>query len=770
MTVLPLASLRSRLFVVVVAAILPFVLYAVLLAARERSVAGSSLRAESLDRARATARTLDDRLAQVDRMLDSAMVRVRRPEDDTRPLRLADSVSNPLAGALTIAVLDKDGARAGVLLGEPSRVDAIPQARRTSVVGVAFGSARGGDPKAQRTFVDEGAFRDAADSIAMIIVRPIQRSRTRCDCLADAPGALVAVLSDKALQILLGSDSLPEGGVAVLVSSSGTLLGRPLAPDRWTDRANRDTALLATGVEREGVLELKGRDDITRSVGFAALKLLPWRVYVGVPRSNMSVLPDNQLRDILLLAVLALAIAGVGVVIASRAFSRPVQTLVADTQRLAAGALTHRTEVADEPGELGTLGVALNTLAADLETRRRTAQDELRRTAVAFDASPVAMWVTDASPDSPGADRIQQANAAAAALFGISGTALLGQRDTDLLDAAAAPLLTAAPVTPTVQSGRARLRRAAGAPRELLLHVSLVPHPRTPLRVVTAVELPAAQSATPGSAPNARHPHGASTPPGENALVTFSAQVAAEFTDVMQGLTGFTQLAFESADDPDMRNIAVERIRDLAIRGQALTRQLQAFGQRDVLHCEVLDANDILTEAVQAMAETLGRDVELDILYNVSPAPVFADAQLLSQVVTTLIANARDAMPAGGTLTLASTFVEVPLNPAETYAAPAGRYIVLTVADTGMGMSADARARMFDPFWSTKRQQGGGTGLGLAAVSGIAKQHGWAIGVESEPEVGTAISLYMPVAVLPAADAAGSDDQPSLEIVPARSR
>ena len=203
----------------------------------------------------------------------------------------------------------------------------------------------------------------------------------------------------------------------------------------------------------------------------------------------------------------------------------------------------------------------------------------------------------------------------------------------------------------------------------------------------------------------------------------------------------------------------------------ALTRQVQSFARRDALQLSVIDANESLTEAVQAMAGTLGRDVELDVLYNVSPAQVVADPFLLNQIVIALISNARDAMPAGGTLTLATTFVEIPEEePDVPYAAPPGQYIVMTIADTGTGMSTEAQRQMFEPFWSTKRAEGHGVGLALAAAHGIAVQHGWVIGVDSEAEIGTAVSVYMPVAGAVASDASeGTDDQSTLETIPARS-
>ncbi len=780
MTVLLLASLRSRLLVVVAAAVSPFVLYAGLSTARERTIADSTIRDQSLARAKSTARSLDERLMTVDRLLDSAMVRVRRPVGSMSDLQFPDTAPAPnaLRAALSIGVIAPGGGRTGELLGTASRIDAIPLERRNALIGAAMGSVRRSTGSAAPTFVDDGGTRAPTDSIAMIIVRPLPRVSGNCRCLAETPGAVVAVLSDRALQSLLGADTLPDGGVAVLVGSAGLPLGRIAKPERWIARDTRDTSVLAASVEREGVLQVTGQDDVSRAVGFAALTQLPWRVFIGVPAGTASVLPAQNLRDALLLTVLAMGIAAVGVVVASRNVSAPLQTLVADTKRLAAGALSHRTEVAQNGGEIGALGVAMNTLAAELELKRREMQEELQRATLIFEESPIAMWVADASTDPATGARILQANPAAARLFGCKPGGLIGRRDSDLLDAASAALVAPMSVrerdsAPAQRSGRALLRTIGdAAPREHALSVSIVIAAWQPLRIMTALPVPQpALQAVPSGAPLARvEPQSvpAATRETDAALVRFAGQLADQFNILLNGLSGFASLALESADDPDMRTIAIERIRDLTLDGLAMTRQMQAYGERDALVMTMIDANETLAEVVQAMAGTLGRDVELDVMYAVSPALVHADASLLNHVVTALVTNARDAMPAGGTLTLATTLVEVSADSTEQCVAPPGRYIVLTVADTGMGMSATAQEHMFEPFYSTKPQRGTGVGLSLASVAGIAREHGWTISVDSEPAVGTAISIYVPEVMVPAAVDAPPTAQSSLETMPAR--
>ncbi len=674
---------------------MPLVLYGALRAIRGRGVASTLVRAETLAQARITARHLDAQLQLIDQLLDSAMTQVRQPGRVLQPPQLSDSLNRALASTLTIAVLDASGRRTGLVLGDGARVDGIPLARRTIAVGTAIGSARrqAASSSTAASFVDEGDTRADADSIAVIIVRPITRSRARCNCLADAPGAVMAVMSDRTVQQLVGGDTLPARGVAVMTGSVGGLLGRPMLPGGWSDRDTYDSALRSTSVQREGMLQLQGKDGVRRQFGFAALDRLPWRVYVGAPLSAEASAPAYVLRDLLLLSLLALTIAAAGVVMAMRPHALSPRTSLAAV--LAPRPESVRTTV---PAAAATRPAATSTAAMSTAAMSTAAMST-----AATGTAPMSTAATNAAPASAAATRRVSTNSA---------------ESTAPKSAAARPAAAKTPVA---------------APR--------------------AKTTPAQLSAVVDHADQ----------------IAFAGHIADDLDAIMQGIAGFTQLALDSADDPDMRNIAVERIRDLAATGLAMARQMQAYGARDALNLQIIDANETLTAAVQSMAETLGREVDVDALYNVSPAVVRADERLLSQVVTALIANARDAMPAGGTLTVASTFVEVPVHAREPYAATPGEYIVLTVADTGMGMSPDAQRHMFEPFWSTKPQQNAGVGLGLAAVAGIAREHGWTISVESEPEIGTAVSLYIPYSNVLLTAPAAPDGQSTRATEPARS-
>jgi len=781
---MPFASLRTRLILVLAAAIIPFVLYMAVTSAQEKNVAGATLRAEAMARARTTARTLDERMRTINELLDSAMVQINAP-GERGLMQLADSRPNPLVRHLSIAVLDTTGRRRLLLLGEAARVDSIPKGRRDTVAAAASGGRSG----ALFDRVDEGDSRIPNDSIAMIVARPIPKRAQPCGCLGDSTGVIVAVLSDKGLQGLLGTDTLPEGAIAVMLGRSGSPLGRLEKPTRWIDRYGDEPALVSAGVEREGVFALRGKDDVQRAVGFSALERLPWRVYVGLPISAKAERAEHGVRDAVALGALSFAIGMGGIMLVLGTFPSPLRTLTSDIARLATGALTHRSELASQGGDAGDAGLALNAFASELQTEHDEMQEELDRALEVFEFSPVAMWLTDASAASANSGRIRLANAAAARLLGVAAGSLVGQRDDELLDPAAAHLMapmesgmTAQPV----RAGRAQVLTAGGNRRACTVTVTHLTGDATPMRLVTVIEASAAVTAgTPvgaavaepsvsamvvaGRAAPIAAPSPVATAPvvaviptvtpeatvtltaasgsagsDEPRLVGFAGDVADEFNDLLIGVAGFTQLAMENTHDADMQGLALKRIRELSGHGLTVARQVQSFGGRAMALRGVIDVNEIITEVLQTVGDSLQPEIELDLRLTTSPAVVHADPAMVHDAANALITNAREAMPEGGTLTVATTFVEVPDDRTGQYAAAPGQYIVLTLADNGAGMTPDVQSRMFEPFFTTRSRRG--AGLGLAAVAGIARAHGWSISVESEAAVGTAISMYMPLA------------------------
>ena len=182
---------------------------------------------------------------------------------------------------------------------------------------------------------------------------------------------------------------------------------------------------------------------------------------------------------------------------------------------------------------------------------------------------------------------------------------------------------------------------------------------------------------------------------------------------------------------------------DAALRGADLTRRLLAFARRQPLQPERVEANDLIANIMRLISRVLGEAIEVKLTLAPDLWPIFVDPAQLEAAITNLATNARDAMPQGGTLTIATRNGELDHEYASRHAELApGDYIVIEVTDTGIGISPDIISRIYDPFFTTK-ETGKGTGLGLSMVFGFLKQSGGHINVYSEPNAGTTFRLYL---------------------------
>ena len=228
------------------------------------------------------------------------------------------------------------------------------------------------------------------------------------------------------------------------------------------------------------------------------------------------------------------------------------------------------------------------------------------------------------------------------------------------------------------------------------------------------------------------------------AIGRLAGGVAHDFNNLLTAILGYSDLLMSQLPRDGTLRQGVQQIRRAGEQAALLTRQLLAYSRKQILSPRVLDLNAVIETVSPMLRRLIGEDVEL----ATAPGPALwatkADPGQLEQVLVNLAANARDAMPRGGRLTLrtrnAGPGEAVPARPGS----PPGRYVVLEVLDDGVGMDAETRSRVFEPFFTTKGDRG--TGLGMATVYGIVKQSGGHIEVESEPGKGTAFTLYLPAA------------------------
>ncbi|PYQ90367.1 MAG: hypothetical protein DMG02_10725 [Acidobacteria bacterium] len=214
--------------------------------------------------------------------------------------------------------------------------------------------------------------------------------------------------------------------------------------------------------------------------------------------------------------------------------------------------------------------------------------------------------------------------------------------------------------------------------------------------------------------------------------------VAHDFNNLLTIINGYSEMLRPKIDGDASAIEDLDEIERASHSAHQLTRQLLAFGRRQVLRPEPIDLRSFLGSSRRMLNRLIGEDIELCVVGH-DPVIVCADAGQLEQVLLNLAVNARDAMPAGGKLFVESNLVEIGTDPV----VPAGKYGMLTVSDTGLGMDASTLARAFEPFFTTK-EVGRGTGLGLSTVHGIVKQSGGHITVKSEPGEGSTFTIYLP--------------------------
>jgi CheY-like chemotaxis protein len=229
------------------------------------------------------------------------------------------------------------------------------------------------------------------------------------------------------------------------------------------------------------------------------------------------------------------------------------------------------------------------------------------------------------------------------------------------------------------------------------------------------------------------------------ALARFARGVAHDFNNIFTAVTANCDLLLEDIAPDDPRRSEVVAIREAVERATELTRRLFKLGAVQPLESELVDLNDLVRATEQELSAIAGDHIGVATALEPRFSPITADPRELKQVLLNLVLNARDAMPDGGKVTIETANVVLD----ETYAAdhrlmPQGHYALLAITDTGTGMDAEARAHLFEPYFTT-RDRSARSGLGLATVYGVVKRSGGFVWVYSEPGLGTSVKIYLPL-------------------------
>jgi two-component system cell cycle sensor histidine kinase/response regulator CckA len=227
------------------------------------------------------------------------------------------------------------------------------------------------------------------------------------------------------------------------------------------------------------------------------------------------------------------------------------------------------------------------------------------------------------------------------------------------------------------------------------------------------------------------------------ALGRLAGGMAHDFNNLLTVISGFSRLLHNSLDEADPLASYVGEIETAAERGAALVQQILAFSRRQLLKPELLDLNRLIAETEPMIRRLVGENVELVTSLSSPLRSVRADPGQITQVILNLAANSRDAMPEGGTLRVETANVDVSNHPGESAPVLPGRFVLLSITDTGVGMDEPTKNQAFEPFFTTK-PLGAGTGLGLSTVHGIVEQSGGGMELETAPDRGTTVRIFLP--------------------------
>ena len=385
-------------------------------------------------------------------------------------------------------------------------------------------------------------------------------------------------------------------------------------------------------------------------------------------------------------------------------------------------------------------------LAAELARRAATAVENARlvrsleqseeRYRLLFEASPLPMWVYDAETL-----RFLAVNGAAVEHYGYTTAEFLAMTVEDLGEAPGSPRHQTKDGTLIEVEITAGEVDFEGRPAALVLANDVTERRALEERLTQAEKM--------------------------EAIGRLAGGVAHDFNNLLTVISGYAEILLARTEVDGREHLS--EIRNAADQAATLTRQLLAFSRRQVLHPRVVDVNRIVAGMEPMVRRIIGRDVQVGVRLTEAPTTVKADRSQLERVILNLAANARDAMPRGGRLTIETGSVDFD----EEFVASRGEgapgpNVLLSVSDTGVGMSEAVQRQAFEPFFTTK-EPGAGTGLGLATVFGVVKQSDGSIYVYSEPGRGTTFKIYLPAAPPgpdePEAPAADPQDEVGTETI-----
>ncbi len=586
------------------------------------------------------------------------------------------------------------------------------------------------------------AARSAAAGAATVVTEPVHipsvgQAVHMIVPMRDARGSralLVAQISLRAMRPFLHAPELPVGSSIAVITEHGVIVGRSPDPDRWVgydiSRSPLDSAAHAAV---DGPVEFTTQDSVHRLLAVTRMTAAPWRVGTGIATTTLFSQSRADFARTLGYGGLALALAfGLAFWQGSR-IVEPMKRLSEDAAQLGTGNLAHRSAVAGND-EFAVLASSMNEMANTLEQQGAVLRESEERYRGLFDVNPLPMWVLD-----PVTLEFLAVNRAAVEAYGFSEEEFLAMKVSDIRPPEDVAQLLKHLAESEGRSRRylTRHRRKDGTVFPVEIDSGSFTIFGRPARLVVVHDVSEriqAESALRDAETQLRQSQRL------EAVGQLTGGIAHDFNNVLTAIGSYSDFLYESLDPGDARRLDIQEIRKAADRAAGLTKQLLAFSRSQILQPRVLDVNESLAELESLLSHVLTADIELVFALDPEVSRVRADPGQLAQVIINLAANARDAMPDGGALTISSRNERVPEDGGDV---KPGDYVVIVVSDAGTGMDAQTLQRIFEPFFTTK-EPGKGTGLGLSTAYGIVHQSGGYISAESAVGKGTTFTIRLP--------------------------
>jgi len=542
---------------------------------------------------------------------------------------------------------------------------------------------------------------------------------------------------------------MPHGSTIVLLDHKGTILHR--FPDHETfvgKTENPEVFRILSGEQRGGTYSAEGLDGIRRlytyrQIGLEKDSSAYLIIRAGIPEEQaLSPARFIFMRNVVLFALAALLGSAAAWFLGNKVIADRIQSLVSSTKRLGSGNLEAKIPHADIGGELGELAQAFDEMRSELamrEAERKKDEETIQRANQVLreilEKSPFGIYVVNHL------GTIEYANEAMKEISGDSNREIVG--------------INLAEFAPYKKSGISDLIHGALAGKPFFIgpveYTSFFAH-KTTIRnftgipfeedgvkkVIVFVEDITDQTRTEEEKRSLQHQ--LLQAQKMESLGRLAGGIAHDFNNILSAIIGYSELALMKLPEDSPLRSQLNIIKEAGQRAAGLTYQLLAFGRKQILEIKPVNVNEVIESMSRMLSRLIGEDITLEIRPKKHLHNVMADRGQLEQIVMNLVVNARDAMPQGGTLVIETNELEYEVSYREM---KPGTYVTFSVHDTGLGMTKEVQERIFEPFFTTK-ELGKGTGLGLATVYGIVKQHDGYIYVSSERAKGSSFTVYLP--------------------------